>query len=69
MGSQVAPMHSRVSITSPSASSDSVALHPSGTAAPYTFQVTPTLATRYTVEVFRNSTATAPLASSATSRR
>jgi hypothetical protein len=46
---------------------DSVALHPSDTTAKYTFQVTPTLATRYTVEVFRNSTATAPLASSAAS--
>jgi len=53
--------------TRPSASSGSYALDPSGTTAPYTFQVTPTLATRYTVEVFRNSTATAPLASSATS--
>jgi eukaryotic-like serine/threonine-protein kinase len=34
----------------------------SGTTAPYTFQVTPTLATRYTVEVFQNSAAATPLA-------
>ena len=52
--------------TSPPAPAGSVALDPSGTTAPYTFQVTPTLATRYTVKVFRNSTAT-PLVSSATS--
>jgi hypothetical protein len=45
----------------------SVALHPSDTTAQYAFQVTPTLATRYRVEVVRNSNATAPLASSATS--
>jgi eukaryotic-like serine/threonine-protein kinase len=43
----------------------SVALNPSGTTAPYSFQVTPTLATRYTVEVFQSSTATTPLATSA----
>jgi hypothetical protein len=53
--------------TSPPAPAGSVALNPSGPTAPYTFQVTPTLATRYTVEVFRGSTATAPLANSATS--
>ena len=52
--------------TSPAAAADSVALDPSGTTAPYSFPVTPTLATRYTVEVFRNSTAT-PLATSAAS--
>jgi TIR domain len=45
----------------------SVALHSSGTTARYTFQVTPTLATRYTVKVFRNSTGTTPLANSTTS--
>jgi serine/threonine protein kinase len=32
----------------------------------YTFQVTPTLATRYRIELFRNSTATTPLAISTT---
>lgn len=54
--------------TSPPAPVGSVALDPLGTtAAPYTFQVTPTLATRYTVEVFRNSAVTVPLSSSATS--
>jgi serine/threonine protein kinase len=52
--------------TSPAAPADSAALDPSGTTAQYSFQVTPTLATRYTVEVFRNSTATTPLATSAT---
>jgi hypothetical protein len=53
--------------TSPSARAGSAALDPSGTTAQYSFQVTPTLATRYTVEVFRNSTATTPLATSAIS--
>jgi len=45
----------------------SVTLHPVGGTARYAFQVTPTLATHYQVEVFKNSTATASLASSATS--
>jgi hypothetical protein len=53
--------------TSSRALAGSAALAPSGTTAQYSFQVTPTLATRYTVEVFRNSTATTPLATSATS--
>jgi serine/threonine protein kinase len=53
--------------TSPSARADSAALYPSGTTAQYSFQVTPTLATRYTVKVFRNGTATTPLATSAVS--
>jgi len=53
--------------TSPPAPADSVALDPAGTTAHYAFQVTPTVATRYTVEVFRSSTATAPLASSTAS--
>jgi serine/threonine protein kinase len=44
----------------------SAALALSGTTAQYSFQVMPTLATRYTVEVFRDSTATTPLATSAT---
>ena len=39
----------------------------SGATARYSFTVTPTLATRYTVKVFRSSTAAAPLATSATS--
>jgi eukaryotic-like serine/threonine-protein kinase len=51
--------------TSPPSHVGSVALSASGTTAQYSFQVTPTLATRYTVEVFRSSTATAPLATSA----
>lgn len=36
-----------------------------GPAKPYSFTVTPTLATRYRVELFANSTSTAPLAGSA----
>jgi len=52
---------------SPPALAASVALNPSGTTAQYTFTVTPTLATRYTVKVFRDSTASAPLATSAAS--
>ena len=42
----------------------SVILHPAGTTARYEFQVTPTLATRYRVEVFQTSTASTPLATS-----
>jgi serine/threonine protein kinase len=57
----------RFPFTSPPALADSAALAPAGTTAQYSFQVTPTLATRYTVEVFRGSTATTPLATSATS--
>ncbi len=41
-------------------------LHPTGTTAGYQFQVTPILATRYQVELFRNSTSSAPFARSAT---
>jgi hypothetical protein len=44
----------------------SAILHPTGTTARYEFQVTPTLATRYQVEVFHNSTSSAPFAKSAT---
>ena len=43
----------------------SVILHPAGTTARYEFQVTPTLATRYRVELFQSSTASAPLSTSA----
>ena len=43
----------------------SVILHPAGAAASYEFQVTPTLATRYRVELFQSSTATAPAGTSA----
>ena len=42
----------------------SVTLHPAGTAASYAFQVTPTLATRYRVELFQSGTAATPLATS-----
>jgi serine/threonine protein kinase len=42
----------------------SVILHPAGTTARYEFQVTPTLATRYRVEVFQSSTASTPIAKS-----
>jgi hypothetical protein len=51
--------------TSPPSQVGSVALSPTGTTAPYSFQVAPTLATRYTVEVFQTSTATTPLTTSA----
>ena len=44
----------------------SVILHPAGTTASYEFQVTPTLATRYRVDLFASSTASAPLGTSAT---
>jgi serine/threonine-protein kinase len=44
----------------------SVILHPAGGTAPYQFQVTPTLATRYQVKLFQNSAASAPLGTSAT---
>jgi serine/threonine-protein kinase len=40
-------------------------LRPAGLTTRYAFQVRPSLATRYTVELFRSSTATTPLASSA----
>ena len=42
----------------------SVILHPTGTAASYEFQVTPTLATRYRVELFQSSTSSTPFATS-----
>jgi serine/threonine protein kinase len=42
----------------------SVVLHPAGSTARYGFQVTPTLATRYRVELFQSSTAPTPLATS-----
>ena len=45
----------------------SIILHPTGTTTRYAFQVTPALATRYKVALFRNSTATIPIAISATS--
>ncbi len=44
----------------------SVILRPAGGAATYAFTVTPVLATRYRVELFSSSTATAPLGQSAT---
>jgi serine/threonine protein kinase len=42
----------------------SVILRPAGTTASYEFQVTPTLATRYRVELFQSSAASKPLATS-----
>jgi hypothetical protein len=42
-----------------------VILHPDGGAASYDFQVTPALATRYRVKLFRSSTASTPLGASA----
>jgi len=51
----------------PPAEIDAVILHPAGKTATYAFTVTPALATRYKVELFQSSTASNPLASSATS--
>jgi eukaryotic-like serine/threonine-protein kinase len=51
--------------TSPPSQVGSVALNPSGSTAQYSFQVTPTLATRYTIDVFQSSTAATPLTTSA----
>jgi Protein kinase domain len=45
----------------------SLVLQPSGGTAAYSFQVTPTLATHYQVKLFRSSTASTPLATSAVS--
>ena len=53
------------SAPAPVGSVGSVALSPTGSTAQYSFQATPALATRYTVEVFQSSTATTPLASEA----
>ena len=44
----------------------SLTLDPTGTTAQYAFQVTPTLATKYEVELFRNGSATTPVATSST---
>jgi len=52
--------------TSPPVPAGSVTLNPAGSTAGYSFQVTPTLATRYQVELFRDGTAATPLAISAT---
>lgn len=48
------------------AQAGSVALQPASGTASYSFQVTPSLATRYKVEVFASGTATSPVATSAT---
>src|SRR5579864_1797216 len=50
--------------TSAPALAGALPLQPAGSTAAFTFQVTPTLATRYKVELFKNSTATTALASS-----
>jgi serine/threonine protein kinase len=44
----------------------SLSLHPAGATAGYKFAVTPAIATRYRVELFKNATAARPLATSAT---
>jgi hypothetical protein len=49
------------------AQTGSMVLQPAGGAAGYSFKVTPTLATRYQVKLFRSSTARTPLATSAVS--
>jgi eukaryotic-like serine/threonine-protein kinase len=65
-GGEVAELYAQqFPFTSAPASVGSVALSPSGSTAQYSFEATPTLATRYTVEVFQSSTATTPLASEA----
>jgi hypothetical protein len=51
----------------PAAGAGSVIVHTTGGAASYQFVVSPTLATRYRVELFQSSTATTPLARSAVS--
>jgi serine/threonine protein kinase len=51
----------------PPAPVSSVILRPAGRAATYTFRVTPSLATRYKVELLASSTAKTPLATSAAS--
>ena len=48
-----------------SAEVGSVSLHPVGGTAAYTFKVTPTLETRYRVELFRNGTSATPIGVSA----
>jgi serine/threonine-protein kinase len=48
----------------PPAPAGSVTLRPTGTTASYTFAVTPAIATRYRVELFKNSAAARPLATS-----
>jgi serine/threonine-protein kinase len=53
--------------TQPPAPAGETLVQPAGAAAGYQFQVTPSLATRYHVELFRSSTASAPLAASAVS--
>jgi hypothetical protein len=53
--------------TRPATRIASVALGLSGTTGQYSFPVTPTLATRYTVKVFQHATAATPLATSAIS--
>jgi hypothetical protein len=42
-----------------------VTLNPTGTSTPYSFQVTPTLATRYTVQLFADANSATPLVKSA----
>jgi Protein kinase domain len=50
--------------TQPAAPAGESLVQPASATAAYQFQVTPSLATRYHVELFRSSTATAPLATS-----
>jgi serine/threonine protein kinase len=52
--------------TSAPAPAGSVILNPTGTTAKVAFQVSPSLATRYVIKLFRSSTAATPLASSVT---
>lgn len=54
----------RFPYTSPAKPVSSITLSPTGATTPYSFTVTPTLVTRYKVELFASGTATAPLATS-----
>ena len=54
----------RFPYTRPAKPVSSITLSPAGATTPYSFTVTPALATRYKVELFAGSTATTPLATS-----
>jgi len=64
---EVATLYARqFPYTKPAKPVASVTLSPAGTTTPYSFTVTPNLATRYKVKLFASSTATTPLATSPT---
>ncbi len=62
---EVATLYARpFPYTKPFKSVGSITLSSPGTSTPYSFSVTPSIATRYKVELFASSTATTPLATS-----